>query len=176
MPVHPKRLGILAWPPRRYLEPPFGIYHFFERRVVVHPTVEVICSIRIAASVVHGSSCKVHPLCDCRSRLLYRKRFVVRTIDPEVKFGKIDEAPGPERQSYVINETTVITDLDSKRVVERIGKAQDVADLSGPKTISYPGGDETSVDDVKLAVEMLKAKVDVVDFTPNVSQSRELHY
>ncbi len=36
---------------------------------------------------------------------------MVGTIDPEVKFGQINEAPGPERQRNVINETTVITNL-----------------------------------------------------------------
>ena len=53
------------------------------------------------------------------------------------------------------------SDLDPK-----LGGSDPDSDAEGRKKSTYPGRDEPCMSNIERAVEMLKAKIDVIDFTP----------
>lgn len=62
---------------------------------------------------------EIHPSRNSGCMCVYRDRFTVAPVYPEIKLCEIDKTPGSERQRYVVNKPTIIANLSVTESAKR---------------------------------------------------------
>ena len=150
------------------MEPPLPVVDILKGRVVANPPIDMVGSVRFTTLVLNRSVSQVHPTGNSGRIVVYRNRFAVVSVNPKIEFCQVNKTSWPECQCDMIDEATVVADLDKRRIwlvrpmsCENVRKGR----CERPSK-THPGRNKAGMNHVEFAVEMLKTKVDIVNFTP----------